>query len=213
MPVMPSPPIQLVCFDLGGVLVRLSNGWIDACTRAGVKVGADDAKTWEAHQSLLHQLERGDFDEAAYERQLPTCLPNVPVKNILAAFDAWLCGIYPGAAELIADLKSRGVRTAILSNTNPRHWRTILKGDPQYAGIDRVDHAFASCELRLAKPDLRIYRAVEQGTGVRPNAILFFDDNEKNVEAARAAGWHAEQITAPDAVAQQREFLHRYGIL
>jgi HAD superfamily hydrolase (TIGR01509 family) len=210
---MPTSKIHLVVFDLGGVLVRLSKGWIDACTRAGVKVGADDAKTWEAHQTLLHQLERGDFDEAAYERQLPTCLPDVPVKDVLAAFDAWLCGIYPGAAELIAELKDRNVPTAILSNTNPRHWRTILKDDPQYAGLEKVDHAFASCELRVAKPDLRIYRAVEAATGIPGPAILFFDDTPKNIDGALAAGWQAERITEPDAVAQQREFLLKYGVL
>jgi glucose-1-phosphatase len=210
---MPNPPIQLVVFDLGGVLVRLSKGWIDACTRAGVKLGADDAKTWEAHQFLLHQLERGDFDEATYERQLLTCLPGVPVNDVLAAFDAWLLGIYPGAAELIAELKSRRVRTAILSNTNPRHWRTILKDDPQYAGLEKVDHLFASCELRIAKPDLRIYRAVESVTGVDGRAILFFDDTEKNIDGAIAAGWQAEKITAADAVAQQRNLLMKYGVL
>ena len=28
--------VRLVCFDLGGVLVRLASGWEDACRRANV---------------------------------------------------------------------------------------------------------------------------------------------------------------------------------
>ena len=30
--------IELVCFDLGGVLVQLVSGWHEACERAGVPV-------------------------------------------------------------------------------------------------------------------------------------------------------------------------------
>src|SRR4026208_1861337 len=110
--------ITLVCFDLGGVLVRLSKDWIDACMRAGVTIGADDQRRWVEHQGLLAQLgrggcdgagggrrwgerqvllaqlERGECDEAVYERRVVECLPAVELRHVLAAFDAWIVGIY-----------------------------------------------------------------------------------------------------------------------
>src|SRR5688572_14461546 len=35
-PMATTTSVRLVCFDLGGVLVRIARGWDDACRRAGV---------------------------------------------------------------------------------------------------------------------------------------------------------------------------------
>jgi FMN phosphatase YigB (HAD superfamily) len=67
--------------------------------------------------------------------------------------------------------------------------------------------------LRLAKPDEAIYRAYEKATGVAGAEIIFFDDLAENIEAARAAGWNAEQIDhTGDTAEQVRMLLSRYGI-
>src|SRR5688500_12382068 len=136
--------VRLVCFDLGGVLVRIARNWVDACERAGVSLATDDPAAWGKHQQLLLRYETGELDESGYLRELPDCLPGVSVESVNRAFDAWLLGLYPGADELIAELKRRGIRTACLSNTNERHWRTIIRTDPQYAALAKLDHLFAS---------------------------------------------------------------------
>ena len=59
------------------------------------------------------------------------------------------------------------------------------------------------------KPDLAIYRHHAETFGLDPAAILFFDDNVKNVEGARAAGWRAEVFGSPEGM---REDLGRYGV-
>ena len=204
--------VRLVVFDLGGVLVRIVRNWVEACDRAGVRFGADDATAWRRHESLLRRYETGELDEAGYQQELPACLPGVSLDDVNRGFDAWLLGMYPGAADLIDELKSRGLRTACLSNTNERHWRTILQTDPQYAALTRLDHLFASHELRVMKPDERAFRRVEGATGFRGGQVLFFDDKSENVAAARSAGGRAEHVDpADDPVRQIRGFLADHG--
>lgn len=206
-------PVRLVCFDLGGVLVRIARTWPEACERAGVRLDVDPA-AWERHHGLMLRYETGEFDEAGYLRELPTCVAGVTTEHIQRVFDAWIIGMYPGAAELLADLKRVGVKTACLSNTNDRHWRRIMREDAEYRPLAGLDYRFASHELRVMKPDERAYRMVEDGTGLRGESILFFDDKPENVHAARAAGWRAEVIDrVNDAVPQLRDCLSIHGVL
>ncbi len=207
--------IELVCFDLGGVLVRLvRNGWQGACDRANVTIDVNDAKVWAKHTMLLNQLELGQIDEATYLAALPDCLPGIDTAHALRAFDAWLLGMYPGAEAMIDEIKSRGVKTACLSNTNARHWRALSSATGEYAALLKLDHLIASHEIHVAKPNEQAYLLAEQTTGVDGPRILFFDDRPENIEGARAVGWNAEMIDrVEDSVSQMWEYLQGYGVL
>ena len=134
-------------------------------------------------------------------------------EQIVRVFDAWLLGMYPGAAELIDELRGRGVKSACLSNTNPRHWGALL-GREEYRPLQRLDFRLASHELRVMKPNERAYRMAEEATGFWGERVLFFDDKAENVVAARAVGWRAETVDrADDPVPQIREHLAAHRVL
>jgi putative hydrolase of the HAD superfamily len=57
---------------------------------------------------------------------------------------------------------------------------------------DAFDHLFFSCEIGFQKPDQAFYQHVEKVLNVEKEAILFWDDLEINVIAARENGWNAE---------------------
>jgi HAD superfamily hydrolase (TIGR01509 family) len=188
--------IRVVCFDLGGVLVKLASGWEAACKLGGVKT-LPNLGAWERQHALMVELERGRMAEEVYFERMGQCDLGISADELKCVFDAWLQGAYPGAAELIAEIKERGVITACLSNTNPRHWRQVIEEVPEYMEImRRLDYRFASQEIGFAKPDERIYLHAQEQMKVTAEEILFFDDRLENVEGARAVGWHAEQITA-----------------
>ena len=44
----------------------------------------------------------------------------------------------------------------------------------------------------LYKPEEPIYRLMERRMGMPPDRLIFLDDTEANVRAARAFGWRAE---------------------
>jgi putative hydrolase of the HAD superfamily len=54
-----------------------------------------------------------------------------------------------------------------------------------------ADVAVFSCECGLIKPDRAIYLELIRRLGRKPEEIVFFDDLEPNVDAARAVGINA----------------------
>lgn len=206
--------IQLVCFDLGGVMVRVCMSWRDVLARIGITPDDDLAHLIEDHRRdpQVHDFETGRIDAPTFCRRAAQQLRLDP-SDIERALDDWLLGPYPGFDAVLERLNTNGIATACLSNTNPHHW-TMMTGN----GANRLPLAsmrwhFASHTIGLMKPDPRIYEHVEQTTGIDPGAILFFDDNAENIAAARRRQWCAEPIDPDgDTAAQISQCLQRYGL-
>lgn len=56
---------------------------------------------------------------------------------------------------------------------------------------DLFDDMHYAAQLGVSKPSQDFYAAVEERVSLPASAIAFIDDNEENVEAARARGWNA----------------------
>lgn len=92
-------------------------------------------------------------------------------------------------------LKSRGFKTAILSNMGDNVHARIEQEFPWVANFD----AFVwSYQLGIAKPDPAIYRHVLAELQVEAGEVLFLDDKQANIEAARALGMTAHLFTTPE---------------
>jgi FMN phosphatase YigB (HAD superfamily) len=212
--------IRLVCFDLGGVLVRICHGWRNACAAAGLDVrsreGLDVDAVW---RQVAHEHELGVLTKARWAETLSASLHDLYSGDELCKIhDAILGGEYDDVGSIVDRLHRAGVMTACLSNTNEDHWSRMLRRGAHASGVKtdypavrRLEQRFASHLLGFAKPDEAIFRAVETVTGRRPNEILFFDDGPKNVEAARRMRWNAELIdpaaeTAPQILAHLEQY-------
>jgi putative hydrolase of the HAD superfamily len=168
-----------------------------------------------ALHDLICRVEVAAMTPEAFCRQAAPVL-GLTDPDVTAMWNAYTRGTYPGATELLDELRASGVTTACLSNTNATHW--ALMGDPvrhSYFPFDRLTHPFASHLLRLRKPDDAIYAHVERETRVPGGSIVFFDDVAENVEAARRRGWHAYQIDpdSDDPIPQIRSRLRGHGLI
>jgi putative hydrolase of the HAD superfamily len=77
--------------------------------------------------------------------------------------------------------------TAILSNSGPG-----ARERERFHGFEDVtDDVVYSHEVGLAKPAPAAYELVTERLGVEAGEVLFLDDVEANVVAARAVGWQA----------------------
>lgn len=211
----PTTPVQLVCFDLGGVIVRCVDSWAHACAIADVPQLFQETEA-EVQRRVIDAskaFEVGRVDVHGFAEVIAADSDYTP-EQAVTVISHWLVELYPGAAELLGDLKAAGVRTACLSNTNHLHWDQMLDPAGAYAAIHGLDHLFASHLIRHRKPDQGIYEHVERELGIDPASILFFDDREENVTAATHALWRAERINPrKDTVGQLRKFLGRHGVL
>lgn len=112
-----------------------------------------------------------------------------------------------GAREVLTELRGRGLKIGVLSNTLPSVERTL-----QELGLaELVDVALASCTLGVHKPAPEAFLRSAQALGVEPHEVLFIDDKLENVDAARAVGMQAAQIdlrgSAAGAIYSLREVL------
>ena len=101
-------------------------------------------------------------------------------------------GPVAGTAAILEALLDAGHDVTALTNYSAE---TFPKAEATFPILGRFRGITVSGRGRLMKPDLAIYRHHAE---LRPRpaaATLFFDDNAKNVEGARAAGWNAELFT------------------
>lgn len=192
--------IKVVCFDLGGVLVRITTDMADAARRAGVAVGGSPGSFLDFPPFIDFQA--GRLSEAAYLGELSAWL-GVDSAQALAAHNHILVEPYPGTLELIDALEADGVLCGCLSNTNAPHWREMKEGS-RFPNVSRLSVAVASHEHRMEKPNNDIFERFRELAGrPQPEEIVFFDDTPANVDTARALGWRAWPIDPAGDTAMQ----------
>ena len=97
--------------------------------------------------------------------------------------------------------------TAILSNSADGARR---EEQHRYGFEELVDTIVYSHEVGLAKPDPAVFRLTEERLGVEPHEIVFLDDHDGHVEAARRLGWNAvRHRSTPDSIREITELLVR----
>lgn len=192
----------LICFDLGGVIVRICRTWDEGCRAAGLPVR--DPLRREATKveraAAVFDYQTGRIDGAMFAQRLSELSGGAYTPaEITAVHRAWILGEYAGAAEAIRAIHAAGLETSALSNTNAAHWAQMERSIARTL----IQRPFASHLMGLHKPDEAIYRAFEKLVDRRGEEILFFDDLPENIEAARRVGWRAEQIDPAGDTARQ----------
>jgi putative hydrolase of the HAD superfamily len=200
--------IRALISDFGGVLTTpLSRGFLAYQEEAGIsleELGLAMARAGEAHgEHPLFALERGEIAEAEFARRLEEQLDGRFDLGRLR--ELYFERLEPNETMIryVAQLRARGLRTALLTN-NVREWEPLWRGKlPQLDRIFElvVDSAFVG----LRKPDPEIYELTVERLGgdLRAGECLFVDDLEVNCETARALGMTAVRFqTAKQAIAE-----------
>lgn len=98
--------------------------------------------------------------------------------------------------DKLVELRQRGYRLCLLSNTNPFMMQWVLSDafDGRGHGIGHYfDALYLSYEMRVMKPDRRIFEMMLQAEHAVPAETVFVDDGPHNVAAAAALGIHVLQ--------------------
>lgn len=208
----PAAPPKLVCFDLGGVVVRLAESLAQAADLAGIRPEqyANRRLDLAPIMALLLEFETGKLDEATFFQQAATTMEIEP-DVLKRTHAAWIIERYPGVTELWQQLRQIGLGLACLSNTSSPHWLIMSQPGRRFVPFDMLDHALASHEIGFHKPDPEAFKVLEQRSGLKGRDILYFDDHPANIEAARARHWHASPIDPrQDTARQMRNILTQW---
>jgi putative hydrolase of the HAD superfamily len=188
--------IDVVLFDLGGVLVRL--GGVGALQELAGLESEDEVWLRWLSCEWVRNFERGrcTAEEFALGVVADWQLSTTP-ESFIEQFRGWPEGLYDGAIELVAAVRQRH-RVGCLSNSNELHWAD----QSTKFGLSSVfDIAFLSHELDLIKPDRDLFEHVVSALAVEPQRVLFLDDNEANVVGARSVGITAVRVDGVDQAA------------
>ena len=198
--------IEVILFDLGGVLVELSGvstmlRW-SALTVDGKPL--DEQSLWRCwlNSPAVRRFETGQISAQTFADQLIEEMHlKVDRQTFLDAFTAWPSGLFPGVPALLNKLRDR-YTLACLSNTSELHWPRLMK---EMALESHLDHHFGSHLIGKIKPDRECFDHVIEALTLQPEQILFFDDNLINVEGERKAGMQALHVRGIEALHQTIE--------
>ncbi len=103
--------------------------------------------------------------------------------------------LYEDSLEVAAELRTRGTRTALVSNCS--HSTIAVVEDLGLADV--LDVLVLSVTARVSKPDAGIYRAALDGVGVAPERAIFVDDQARYCDGAAALGIGTRLILRPSS--------------
>jgi putative hydrolase of the HAD superfamily len=172
----------------------------DGHDKAAAKAAAHAATQAAVVSSLtsgnpVHALERGECTVADFERLLAERLVTTSGGKVIAEglLTRMLSASRPDPMmyQVIRELRGKGVRTALLSNS----W-----GDGSYPRDDfpgLFDAVVISGEVGMRKPEPRIFLHTAELLNVEPAECVFIDDVASNVRAAVGCGMTGVHHTDP----------------
>jgi len=108
---------------------------------------------------------------------------------------------------LHAELRRRGFKTYIFSNTNDLATEHVRRNFPFFQNFDGY---ILSYEVGSMKPQPAIYEAMEKMAGRRGADLVYLDDRPENIAAGAARGWRA---ILHESTEKTRQALTTMGIL
>lgn len=187
--------ISVVVFDYGGVLTP--GGGAGSMRRLVADTMGVSLKEAQRAAPLLGQLLLGTITTAQFLQALAMLYPRSPrptraalLKNA-AIFQPSL-PVY----QLAAELRTAGIRTAILSNMFELS-ASRLRKKGFYDGFDPI---ILSYQEHLAKPDITIYELALTRLGVPADQVLFIDDQERFLVPAQVAGMRVLRAESPEQI-------------
>lgn len=192
------PFVDGVVFDFGGVMSHFPKAdWpiYPMCEQVGlsreaVKRGLDDHR---------HEYDAGFIDcEELYKKILrDNNLPDPPQQwfreMYLADSRGWR---RPDEATLglMRECKAAGKKIGILTNMSVPFFNDYFV--PVFGCFrELADAEVVSGFVHLYKPQREIYDLMSERIGLPPEKLLFLDDLESNINAARSLGWRGEVFT------------------
>lgn len=198
-------PVAHVLFDADGVLQELPGGWVAALEPwVGERAAEFLAASVRDEQPCL--VGRGrDFADLLAERVRHWGLDVDPAALYA---DVWhRIEVDPASLALVADVRATGAGVH-LATTQESGRAAVM--ERLYDGV--FDSAFVSCRVGHQKTQREFFAHVLQALGAPGADVLFIDDHEPNVVAAREAGLRAERWHLREGHDLLREHLARHGL-
>lgn len=186
--------IKNIIFDLGGVIVTIDQ---EEAVRRFTQLGLSDAESAlnpYTQSGIFGDLEAGKITDEEFRIAFGKLIGrDVSWDECQYGWLGYRKELPPRNVEMLKELRSRGYRLILLSNTNP--YMMAWAESPEFDGAghalsDFFDATYKSYQVKLMKPDEQFFRHVLMQEQISPDETLFVDDGPRNVAAASQLGIH-----------------------
>ncbi|MEY4917445.1 MAG: hypothetical protein RL616_1358 [Verrucomicrobiota bacterium] len=193
-------------FDLGKVLVDFDYSIAARKIAARSAKAPEDLHAFLGSSPLLVEYESGRLTRQSFYEAICEA---IGFRGDLAEFGGAFADIFaemPGTIALHAELRRRGFKTYIFSNTNDLAIEHVRRNFPFFQNFDGYLYSY---EVGAMKPLPKIYEAMEAMCGQRGADLIYLDDRVENIAAGAARGWRAILHELPE---KSRQALKQIGI-
>lgn len=182
---------KIFLFDLGNVLAK-SIDEFELYNKLNCKILYDEFLQYWWGDDLVIKAHMGLItDDEHVEALLKFCKSDLSVDQFYEIYNSLDNSLYYDTVEIIYRLKSKGYQVGLLSNLRLMDYKRYEKELKKL----NFDYEFLSYKMKCIKPCKEIYLQVIDELNCKPDNIIFFDDNKKNVDGAKLAGINAYQTT------------------
>ena len=184
--------IKNIVFDLGGVIVTLDR---DESVKRFKEAGLENAPELLSayHQKgMFLELEEGKLSQDEfYEAIRKEAKKFISNETIDYGWMGFLKELPENKLTLLEELRNKGYKLYLLSNTNPiiMKWAFSPAFSPKGKSINEYfDKLYLSYQIGYTKPDPEIFKFMFNDSGMIPSESLFIDDGLANVEMGAKLG-------------------------
>lgn len=177
--------IDTVVFDIGMVL----KGWHPQLENFFGREAAAIVEDAIWGRGYWEEMDRGIVDEEVLMNLMAAAAPEYEqqIRYILDHLEL-ISERYDYAIPWVKELKEAGFHVYYLSNYS----RRLREKVPQTIDfLPYMDGGVFSCDVKLMKPDQKIYQLLCEKYNLTPECCLFIDDRQENVDAAVQFGMQA----------------------
>ncbi len=195
------PTRATVVFDLGGVLIDWNPRHLYRKLFAGDDAAMEDflANVCTSQWNLQQDAGR-PFSEACALLKSQHPDRSEMIDAWFERFDEMMAGPIQGTVEILAELRDSNVPVYALSNWSAE---TFPFAQKRFEFLQWFQGIFLSGDVRLVKPDTRIFQRFCERFGLNPEEIIYIDDLQHNVEASSKIGMRAIHFTDPASLRRQ----------
>ena len=183
--------IKNIIFDLGGVIMNLD---VPKTIRALHKIGIEKIVNntgHNYHHSFFYDFEVGTITEEQFLESLQKLSKKkLSFSEIKEAWNEMILDIPVDRINFLKDLKKE-YNLFLLSNTNSIHQLKYLdefKEKYEFPFNSLFQKAYYSHEIRLRKPDEKVFEFILANSSLNAKETLFVDDSLTNIKSAQETG-------------------------
>lgn len=188
-------------FDLGGVLIDWNPRYLYRKLLGGDETAVEHFLATVCTQSWNERQDGGrTFAEGCALLKQAHPQHSALIDAWLPGYEEMLGGAIEGSVDILSELRAKKVPLYALSNWSAE---TFPYASRRFEFLRWFRGIVLSGEVKLLKPDPRIFETLFERYAIDPEDAVYVDDSKRNVETARRLGMRSIHFTGAEALRRE----------